>query len=104
MRMAATTAWWQATRSRARAAGRMREENSWRRRKRRCRSRREAVALIGVLFAVEKQAKEISQQVAGMRRFDVLLGIGQPATRFAQQAHLRFGQHAAAFRGLALQP
>jgi hypothetical protein len=44
----------------------------------------------------------LAQQVPWMRRFDVLLGIDEPPARFAQKAHLRFGQHAAEFSGLAL--
>lgn len=46
----------------------------------------------------------LAQQVPRMRRFDVLLGIDQAPACFAQQAQLRFGQHAAEFSSFALQP
>ena len=63
MPTAATTAWWRATRSPARAVGRMRVGASSRRRRQRRKSPARPWLYCARLFAVEQQAKEFS--VAG---------------------------------------
>ena len=60
MPTAATTAWWRATPSRGRAAGRMRARKFIEAEKTAPEIARQAVALLRALFAVEKQAKEFS--------------------------------------------